>query len=638
MRVAVLLLVAVVACSPSLTVPADKQVECERDEDCLGDSVCAIDAGYCVSLAASTPGAPVLLSPVAGSVVLGVENRTYAFAWTAIAEARNYVVQVATDADFSVVVAERKVAATVAEIELERAVTYWWRVRADTAGAGFADGHPQSQFDLLSRDFIAVGCETLPPPETDPSWTARVGNLAKPFCDINSGVSAARVYGISEVRVAGIAAPYVGTVTLAEGVSLRGGFATDFVSAPDPMARPTTIKAFTDVNALIASDITERKTVVEGFELTHDASDITPSEVVVVRISGCNDALEVRNNRIQDVNATSIPDGQYSTIDSAFGTFSATMMSVGVGVFNNDAYARGPVIADNQIVGGNVVNLTSDVRAAGILLRNAKATIERNVISSGHVGSIEGTCDTDGIVIEEYETPFPETSLFITHNVIAAGQVGRQRGGAAACGTKGNASDTSAIRATEASGVRVVGNVLTAGPAWSVAGVRLAGTAFGWEIVSNTVSVRASASSEALGVSVGLEGRVVDNILVLQGDAQHEYSVYPLGVPMQLESNATTGFLFAYGPSDASFTAAESQIRGSGGSAMNNFVSAIEFCDAADADYRLSPLTPIGVRAQGSVHGDVTTDLRGAARTCPTAGTDCWSIGAYESDADAPCN
>jgi hypothetical protein len=76
-----------------------------------------------------SPSAPTLTNPPNGATGVSLLPT---FEWTAVAQAQNYLLQVATDAGFTNVVYEATVETTsnTPDTELENGTTYYWRVRA----------------------------------------------------------------------------------------------------------------------------------------------------------------------------------------------------------------------------------------------------------------------------------------------------------------------------------------------------------------------------------------------------------------------------------------------------------------------------------------------------------------------------
>lgn len=101
-----------------------------------------VSATIGLTLSTGTPGQPSLIAPPDGATGVSI---TPSFSWTAVAQGREYLLEVATDAEFSNVVYSAVVAMPghTAETSLDADTVHHWRVQANNAcGAGpYSDTH-----------------------------------------------------------------------------------------------------------------------------------------------------------------------------------------------------------------------------------------------------------------------------------------------------------------------------------------------------------------------------------------------------------------------------------------------------------------------------------------------------------------
>ncbi len=127
--------------------------------------------GFSVNLAAASPAAASLTSPVNNATSVGLKPT---LTWSAVASATGYEVEVATDSGFSSIVDSGSVStnAYVTAITLDPMTTYYWRVRALNA---CGTGSYSSPFQFETGFVI---CFTGPVAIPDNNTTGASGSLA----------------------------------------------------------------------------------------------------------------------------------------------------------------------------------------------------------------------------------------------------------------------------------------------------------------------------------------------------------------------------------------------------------------------------------------------------------------------------
>ncbi len=221
---------------------------------------------------------PDILAPADGAVVT---SSTVLLQWTPRLGASSYTVEVWVDHPEVAPVAGSPFTADTAEYEITVTadVTYHWRVRADVTTAdqySSVDGRA-AFFDRLG-DAVHLYC-----PAAEPcADSGAVGNLAKPLRTAAGALATAQAHGIDTILIAarGDAEPYTGSIDLVEGISMYGGYTSDF-QIQDPVGSVTSILG-TGEAALRAIGI-EAPTVVEGLTLLGSASlhDAVGLEILV---------------------------------------------------------------------------------------------------------------------------------------------------------------------------------------------------------------------------------------------------------------------------------------------------------------------------------------------------------------------
>jgi hypothetical protein len=189
------------------------------------------------------------------------------------------------------------------------------------------------------------------------------GTTLKPVKSIAKGIELAKKYEANQVRVAEGLYSIQSEIVLANGISLLGGFSSDFTKRDVTFTKlKTTIKAphagtqFAGPRVVKAEGITE-KTIVEGFEIT---GGVIHGAGGGIYINNSSVQLEIRSNRIV---------GNYATYTTGRGG--------NIAVVNSS-----PLIYDNIIINGFAPfnDYGSDIYISGTYQSN-KSHIFHNVIT-----------------------------------------------------------------------------------------------------------------------------------------------------------------------------------------------------------------------------------------------------------------
>ncbi len=184
---------------------------------------------------------PRFTSPVEDTTVRVSPVR---LAWTSIAGAVSYSIDVATDPAFTTELQTFTVSTLSLDVDAPRDVTYYARIRADFTAPGV---YGATRFQRLNGA-IYVACAS------DPCGSGGQGTRASPFASINQALAVATVENASEIRIAGrpggIAYDEAISIT-GRGIRLRGGFAPSFSDdIPNPATYPTRLSAVGTVVAV----------------------------------------------------------------------------------------------------------------------------------------------------------------------------------------------------------------------------------------------------------------------------------------------------------------------------------------------------------------------------------------------------
>ncbi len=577
---------------------------------------------------------PAQLSPTDGATVDVVSDPTLADAagvaathadvllvWTPVAGAGSYSVQIATDPDFTDPVT---LASTTSQLAFSNALptTYWWRVRSDVTTAPFDSAYPMSAFNGLGGT-IYVFCSATTTLCAD---AGRAGNLKLPYQTITGGIGAANALGRRTVNVANRAPsgpPYSESLSLIDGVNVFGAF-VDFAQARDltqltPVAAAgATLVQAIDINA---------PTTLDGFDIS--GTTTTQPTAIGMNVANANENLVLANLHV------TAPLGEMN---------STGLVIVGTG----EDPAHSPIIRDSQFIGGpsNTPSKLGNSRSTGVQIESSSPTFEHNLLMSGVVDpTMTGSpytsrCSSYGVSATDSQPILDRNTIIATDMVFSV--------------TPPPAGPTPATSSLIISigvllndpGGILTNNVIRAGAAWEVNGVRTGDSTPTVTILSNNTifaaaqlpSVPATGNSQ---VAMKVAGPTVlaNNALVTNGGVSACGISTNSSSVLFLANNVFAGFWTAFSdgtiaqPSNvASMQSYLGTLAASGDQGMT--VAQALFTDAAAYDFTLqdtSPLIGAGIDTSATTCaksgtqscGDVTVNRDGVART-PT-----YSVGAY---------
>ena len=464
---------------------------------------------------------------------------------------------------------------------------------------------PARSFDALG-DVVYVHCPAAAS-ACDDAGTA--GNLSKPHRTLNGGIGAAHSRGRHTVHVArrGAGVAYDSVINLVAGVNLRGGFESDFVASADP-SRPTEVSS--QGSPLVAGVGIDTPTTFENF--TIEGSSINQPNTVGVYLVNATDALVLRH------------------IDVTSG--SADESSVGLMLLGLGATAvSGPLVEDSRFVAGDVDGRTG--RSTGGWAENVSPTFRRCVFRSG---AIDARMDV---------SPAPQRTLsrglFLGRSAAVVEQCDITAT-AIFVSPGGLTLDDQSVLQTEgvemeATGERLVNNLIRAGAAWWVRGVRVTSPSGPQQapfFVHNTIIVEddfspASNPVPAQGLACQGPASIADNLIAnlaaTPSGAGIAINGGVLGRPVALYNNLIANFSVLYSDSGSYTTVLtmESHVSGQAIPVSGNLAAAVlsDVHFTAANDFSITSASPAFGAALDLA---VSTDFTGAARSLP------YSIGAFE--------
>ena len=212
---------------------------------------------------------------------------------------------------------------------------------------------------------------------------ANPGSLALPKSTIQAGITAAdNAFTTGDVKVA--LGTYTESVTLADGISLLGGYVAGFASR-DAATNVTVINSNASASTITASSITTANTLLDGFTI-NGSSGVTSTSAITYSGSSVDAAgLTISNNIINGGSGSSISRGLYITsnvnvdnnvINGGTAPFAQAVLAVG-GEFAKIT----PAFSNNTINGGGVG--TAGSYSYGMSLMHSSSNISGNTIQAG---------------------------------------------------------------------------------------------------------------------------------------------------------------------------------------------------------------------------------------------------------------
>ena len=211
------------------------------------------------------------------------------------------------------------------------------------------------------------------------------GSLAFPKGTIQAGITAAQnAFTTGEVRVA--AGTYTEAVTMADGISLLGGYPVGFATR-DVAANVTVINSTASNTTLTASNMVTSNTLLDGFTI-NGSSGVTITRGVYVSGSSTGVAgLTISNNIINGGAGSTTSYGMYITgnvnvtnnvINGGTGASAFGVTAIGPGEYSRIS----PSVSLNTISGGGQVAGYS----TGMSLMYSSSNVWENTINAGSGG------------------------------------------------------------------------------------------------------------------------------------------------------------------------------------------------------------------------------------------------------------
>ncbi len=576
---------------------------------------------------------PSILAP-RGGTPLTVEEVT--LIWTRRALALSYTVEVAYDPSFTQLVPGFPATVDDPDNSLTRTfdlpVRYYWRVRANTTSAGV---YGEGRFDRLGREvhvYCAAGATCL---EVDGEGNPLPGNISAPLGTIAGGVRLAQALGLPSIRLAarGAGEAYRERVLLGT-LSLYGGYDATFSdSSRDREANPTVIES-DDAAALFIFGSSVQQTV-EGLELRssnapalaaagaqtlHIIDNVVRSSIVGIEASGVSDLL-VSGNTLQSLPAS---NGAGMRITSSVAVVQGNTVVVepcGAGPCGDpigvDTHLGSLFVWDNDIT---VASSGGELDHIGLRARDCVVDAQRNRLTVG---------DGSGAALQIIVNSSLGQSL-IRNNILVTGATLDAFGV-----TYGLLATDSELATAESPFLAVANNLIYAGGGPGTA-MAVSDGLVGSIYVNNIMATGPGAVRYCLS-ETWADNKIANfrNNLLLECPTALYRDISDLG-----EANRTA-------IDDVNLEANTTQ-NGVAGSVAGNITAAsllgVGFA-GFPTDVRLTAASPANVRLGGTdasqvacgpggfyACGGLPTDFVSAARTCPTEGSNCYSIGPFESD------
>ncbi len=313
----------------------------------------AYDEAVLVGYGYTDTSAPLILAPLDGATVASA-SASVRLVWSDRFGAASYTVEIFRDVPPAMPEGAPIVVSTpFADVTtLEAGHTYYWRVRADVT-TPLSYSAPRS-FALLDG-VIYTSC-----PAAESCDLGGNGTLEAPFEVIDEalGAAAARLALAWEVRVAarGGGTPYVETLNVPLGVTLKGGYSADF-SERDLALHRTVLSSPSLTTLQIQSARPETPVTVDGLEI----ESTCPDDTYTLFVSDCDVGLTIVDTTVTAPSGTPTSTALYmiASGDSLGGgpTFVRTTLRGGDdtsksrGAFLHDS---APVFIDSLIEGGDV--------------------------------------------------------------------------------------------------------------------------------------------------------------------------------------------------------------------------------------------------------------------------------------------
>lgn len=596
--------------------------------------------------------APELLSPRNEDRLTETAVQNLAFTWSRRNGIGEYTIQIARDALFTSLIAERTTPEPEFKVDGELAgllkdADFYWRVRGEKN-----EFSRSARFRVENSNYIFVDMNT--------TTTGRSGNKGAPLTDINEAIvlalSTKNLFAppkVREVRVAQGVYPGA-TITVLSETILRGGFHPQ-TWEQNPSLYVSQIKA-AGSNSIAVSAIGSQNATINGFDIYNES---TLANAVGVLVQNSNN-IEISESSIRGgqgidprgvslltvgrvvLRNNTITGGAPGAISNTgvYAQFATDILIDGctirpalaesshapVGVKLSFAYAA---IENSVIYGGNTSIAGWSARAISMEYTNAK--ISRNLIYTSDPGSNDAVIQGYSMGIEmSVGTPYDNSvttngnqSVLIGNNVIIGSYatVAAEAIVTNAANTGGGCGGPRRIYVHN--NTIVLRNNLSGG---GQAAINMAQTDRCWDIRNNLIRAEAQPSNYSIALldsqtSSGTNPTLKNNMIILGNWSGHYYRSYTPGpVTYNIFDNGDLNLDPELDPHSTNTVS---------GNRTTNQAATSVFVSPASSDYRLkagSAALAMGENLYNLAPLFIVADRAGVAR--PSSGA--WSIGAYE--------
>jgi hypothetical protein len=513
---------------------------------------------------------PLALYPAGGERVIGLSQT---LAWSAKPEAVSYEVELAFDtaADDANDFATSAVPGspftidsgdTELQLVLPDAVSFLWRVRADTTASG---AYGVGRFEAVDQA-LYVWCPDSASTCTDDTLSA--GNKTHPFRTIDRALAMARILGLNRINVAGRGgtAVYREPVVLRDGIDVYGGWSSDFATR-DPASTPAVI----DVGggrapgALLVNGL-RQATVADGLSLRNSnqtcvriAGSDAPVTITNIVVASCLAAVYVTDSNgpvVQNLAGMlpSLGNDHLSGLYAEFSDVSFDGVDLGAGAPSNGAQTPLVRLDDSVVTIRNstlaIDEPTGTAAVVGLRARRSSVTLDATSISiaspNGNVPRGVWLLDSDATLtgVDVTLGPRPGTPQ-IGLSVNGGGDVIVRDSTI----TVGAGSNTQGIYLFEATGSLLVErSTLSAGAATATGAALQSTSSVAWSGAGPVVTVRHSTLETASGGTSSIvrgawladcRARLEYNDITAGGGGT-SYGIYSDGVDARFEGNRVT--------------------------------------------------------------------------------------------------
>lgn len=505
---------------------------------CTGASTQALlDASFL----SNAQGAATVLNPVNNAHF----SREKQFLWTDMPNAFYYQLEISTSVDFSGVVlrartkSSRYIVADGDLVGVSKLAQQVYYLRVITGYGSKEVVSAATQFVLFDPEIVYVNVNSVVVPI--------YGNLGAPFKKIQDGINYAAFNGKKRVHVA--QGDYVGSITLANGISLYGAYDAAF-TVQNTTTQETKIKNTTNIYSIqIGTDVTQTTTLdrftVENnlttgtlYSIYNESSAmvfsnnkiVLPSTTTAIGLQNVSASPQITGNTIQSsgtatnrgiVNSASSP-----TISN--NTFTLTSAaSQNRGIINETGSAPSITTNNFSLSGTNSsTSIAIDNNASPAIINNNTITFGTSGATSTHTGISSAAGSLASITTNNI-------NLGITNSAISYGVLNNASATTVQTNTiqTGTNSTTYGVYNSSSSGT-ISGNTVTTGTGGTNVGIYNTGSSP--TITANTLTITAANTTYGIHNTLNSSPTISNNNIRGGAGVSNNYGIYN-----HLSSNAT---------------------------------------------------------------------------------------------------